>query len=93
MEVTFIVSVIPIPALCLVPKSFGMFNFWDSGKKHPAYFISSYVMPLIEKVHGRVIDLSSIASTFYKRKEFPFVCEEKEGFFQNVLSGRTGSHI
>ena len=49
MEVTFIVSVIPIPALCLVPKSFGMFNFWDSGKKHPAYFISSYVMPLIEK--------------------------------------------
>ena len=35
------------------------------------------LLPLIEKVHGRIINLSSLASKGYYKKEFPFIPQQK----------------
>ncbi|ELP86368.1 restnol dehydrogenase, putative [Entamoeba invadens IP1] len=42
------------------------------------FLLTQLVLPKIEKVHGRVINLSSVASLLYKKTVFPFTAEEKE---------------
>lgn len=40
------------------------------------FLLTQKLLPLMEKCHGRVINLSSVASTMWKRKEFYFHLDE-----------------